>query len=138
VINISNYTGKDNTSWRAGPTQPSGTRIPAGAFRAAAPRPGSLGGALATAGLVLLSWLVSLLRSPGDRLFAMNDTEAYWRDWQIVRIYGGLGRRYRDPRFDALAECPRCRGTGRGAAVTTAGPCLPCAGTGRIARGEVS
>ena len=64
----------------------------------------------------------------------MNDTEAYWRDWQIIKTHGGLGRRYRDPQFDTLAECLKCHGAG----VTAARPCPPCAGTGRITRGEVS
>ena len=41
-------------------------------------------------------------RRLGDRLFAMNDTEAYWRGWQITRTHGGAVRRYRDPRFDTI------------------------------------
>jgi DnaJ-class molecular chaperone len=69
----------------------------------------------------------------------MNDTEAYWRGWQITRTRGGLARSYRDPRFDTLAECARCRGTGvNGAGVNTDLPCAPCLGTGRITLGEVS
>src|SRR4051794_22527991 len=51
------------------------------------------------AGRVLLSWLAALPRRLGDRLFAMNDAEAYWRSWQITRTHGGPGRRYRDARF---------------------------------------
>ncbi len=83
---------------------------------------------------VLLSWLAAIPRRLGDRLFAMNDNEAYWRGWQIIRIHGGLGRRYRDPRFDTLAECAKCQGAG---AIAKA-PCLPCLGTGRITLDEVS
>jgi hypothetical protein len=88
----------------------------------------------AIAGQVLLGWLAVIPRRLGDRLFAMNDAEAYWRSWQITRTHGGLGRRYRDPQFGTLAECPKCRGAG----VTVNLPCLPCLGTGRVTRGEVS
>ena len=92
------------------------------------------GHVLAVIGPVLLSWLVALPRRLGDRLFAMNDAEADWRDWQITRTHGGLGRRYRDPWFGTLAECPKCHGPG----VTADLPCPPCLGTGRIIFGEVS
>ena len=54
-------------------------------------------------------------------LFTVNDTEAAWRGWQITKAHGGLGRGYRDPRFDKLAECRMCRGTGRSAGRGTAG-----------------
>jgi hypothetical protein len=37
-------------------------------------------------------------------MFRTNDTEAYWRGWQIIRVHGGLGRVYRDPRFDTLSR----------------------------------
>lgn len=30
------------------------------------------------------------------------DEEAHWRGWQITQLWGGLGRVYRDPRFDTL------------------------------------
>ena len=89
---------------------------------------------LAIVGRVLLSWLVAIPRRLGDPLFVTNDAEAYWRDWQITRTHGGLARRYRDPRFDTLAECPKCHGAG----VTADLPCPPCLGTGRITLGEVS
>ena len=80
----------------------------------------------------MLSWLAALPGRLGDRLFAANDTEAYWSDWQITKTHGGLGRSYRDPRFDLLAECPKCRGAGGSAKL----PCPPCLGTGRITLGE--
>ena len=120
-------------------------RGPAGAAQAAASsdtwtlraRAGrALAGAgriLAVVGRVLLSWLAAIPRRLGDRLFVMNDTEAYWRDWQITKTHGGLGRSYRDPRFDTLAECPKCHGAG----VTADLPCPPCLGTGRVTLGEV-
>ncbi|MGD0705875.1 MAG: hypothetical protein ABSA02_39085 [Trebonia sp.] len=50
----------------------------------------------------LAGWLASLPHRAGARLFAMNDTEAGWRGWKVTELYGGLGRSYRDPRFDLL------------------------------------
>jgi hypothetical protein len=76
----------------------------------------------------ILDWLADRPRRWGDRWFAMNDAEAQWQGWQMTRTHGGLGRRYRDPRFAALAECAQCRGAGLRADV----PCAPCLGTGRI------
>jgi hypothetical protein len=81
----------------------------------------------------LVSWLAARPGRLGDQLFTVNDTEAYWHDWQIIKTHGGLGRRYRDPRFDLLAQCQKCRGAGRTANL----PCPPCLGTGRITREEV-
>jgi hypothetical protein len=147
VINISNFTSKDNPPGRLAapvrltqPAQPTRPRAPArDATELASPaRFGRIlvitGHVLVITGRVVLSWLAAVPRRLGDRLFAMNDAEAYWRDWQITRTQGGLGRSYRDPRFDTLAECPKCRGAG----VTAAQSCLPCLGTGRITRGQVS
>jgi hypothetical protein len=135
VINISNYFSKDNTLWL--PVQPGRAAAGTGApTRTAAngQSPGRRAHILATIGPVLLSWLIALPRRLGDRLFAMNDAEAYWRDWQITRTHSGLGRRYRDPRFGTLAECPKCHGAG----VTADLSCPHCLGTGRITLGEVS
>ena len=83
---------------------------------------------------VALDWLTYFLRRLGDRWFAMNDTEAYWWGWQISKMLGGLGRRYRDIRFETLAPCSRCAGAG----VWADAPCRPCLGTGRMPFGEVS
>lgn len=83
---------------------------------------------------VLLSWLAAIPRRLGEKLFATNDIEACWRGWQIIKRHGGLGRRYRDPRFDTLAACGRCRGAG----VSADQPCGPCQGSRRLTRGEVS
>ena len=139
MINISNSTSKDNTPWlvmepvrtataTGAPTRTAtGRRWPGG-------RAGAVGRGLAVIGAVLLSWLAAVPRRLGDRLFAMNDTEAFWRGWQITKTQAGLGRRYRDPQFDTLAECPKCRGAG----VTADLLCPPCLGTGRISHGEVS
>jgi hypothetical protein len=87
------------------------------------------------AGLLLLGAerLAALPRRIGDRLFAMNDAEAGWRGWQAINAYGGLGRRYRDPRFDLLRECPQCAGSGAKADQ----PCPACLGAGRLADAEL-
>jgi hypothetical protein len=100
------------------PAQPTRPRAPArDATEHASPvryaRVLAIGRVVLAVGKVVLSWLAAIPRRLGDRLFAMNDTEAYWRDWQITKTPGGLGRRYRDPRFDTLAECPRCLGARR-------------------------
>jgi hypothetical protein len=47
-------------------------------------------------------WLSGLTRHAGTRLFAKADAEAGWRRWRTTELRGGLARRYRDPRFDAL------------------------------------
>jgi hypothetical protein len=60
-------------------------------------------------GGIALSWLIGLPRRAGARLFAMNDQEAGWHGWQITETWGGLGRQYRDPRFDALRLDPTLR-----------------------------
>jgi len=144
VINASNLTSKNKPPWLLaelpGPARMSQPRAPAGApradtwtfrvrFRRALARAAR---AVAIGGQVLLGWLAAIPSRLGDRLLAMNDAEAYWRDWQIIRTHGGLGRRYRDPQFGTLAECPKCRGAG----VTADLPCLPCLGTGRVTLGR--
>jgi hypothetical protein len=118
VINISNFTSKNNPPWvlaePARPVRPPGPEAPDQAAAAAA-QAGSgspcarFGAILLIVGQVLLSWLAAIPRRLGDHLFFMNDAEAYWRGWQITKTHGGLGRRYRDLRFDTLAECPKCR-----------------------------
>ena len=60
--------------------------------------------------------LTSFPRRISDRLFAINDAEAGWRRWQVTEALGGLGRQYRDARWDALAADPalRCDDLGGG------------------------
>lgn len=154
MINISNPTSKDNSTWLpwapAGPDQPTGTsgladlggaasgrraagRRAAGRQGAGRQDAGRRGAGLSAVGAalrIMLSWLAAFPARLGDRLFAANDTEAYWHDWQVTKTHGGLGRSYRDPRFGLLAECPKCRGAGGTAKL----PCPPCHGTGRITR----
>lgn len=147
MFNITNVTCQDNPpGQRREPDQgPAGRERPA--RLGATPRTdrvsrlsrGRIRNAAELAVAVLASWLAYIPRRLGDHLFAMNDTEAYWRGWQITGVHGGLGRRYRDPRFDTFSECPDCQG--RGALAGTGRPdalCAPCLGTGRISTGEVS
>ncbi len=136
MINTSNYAPKDNP--HRPPTRVSRPRPPTVALvrdrrdgRSAGTR---IRDPLALAVGVALDWLAYFLRRRGDRWFAVNDTEAYWWGWQIAKTYGGLGRRYRDIRFDTLAACERCAGAG----VWADAPCGPCLGTGRLTLGEVS
>jgi hypothetical protein len=59
----------------------------------------------------------------GDLIFASSDEEASWRGWDIQARQAGLGRRYRDRRFDTLVPCLRCPGTG---AEAGGAACLGC------------
>ena len=136
MINISTDAGKRQSRWPQAedrePRPPAAAR-PAG--RASGRSPGvRIRAALAIVGTIVGDWLATVTRRVGYRLFAMNDDEACWRGWQIIQLYGGLGRRYRDPRFDTLAECARCRGAG----VNGDAPCVRCLGTGRVTVGGVS
>jgi hypothetical protein len=144
VINITNFTCQDKPPWPpAGPTrepakQPAMEPAAASARRPAEPGRrirGRVADITGLAAAVLLSWLAYIPRRLGDRLFSWNDTEAYWRGWQITKVHGGLGRRYRDPQFGTLTACPQCQG---GGISTKDAPCVPCLGTGRISTEEVS
>ena len=81
--------------------------------------------------LLLVGWVVRCLRAAAERVFAANDAEARWWGWEITRRWAGLARTYRDPRFDALVSCPRCRGSGE---YEEKRGCRRCAGTGRLTR----
>jgi hypothetical protein len=61
-----------------------------------------LGAAFRSSGSSLAGWLASLPHRIGARLFAVNDTEAGWRGWEITELRCGLSRSYHDPRFDLL------------------------------------
>ena len=74
-------------------------------------------------------WLAGHMRRMGNRLFAVHDAQARQHVSQITLRRGGLGRSYRDPRFDLLVTCPDCHGTGIDA---DDGPCDGCPGTGRL------
>jgi hypothetical protein len=97
-------------------------------YRAAGAALGGLAGVRDRPGRTV-EWLAGIIRRAGDLIFMANDEEAYWRGWTIERRQAGLGRRYRNPRFDTLATCPHCRGLGVTAAESL---CVKCTGTGRI------
>ena len=96
----------------------------------------------------LVRWLRKQVETAGQRLFARDDLKAVHHGWQITTRCGGLGRQYRDPRFDTVRSCPRCAGNGTvGSGVTGSGitgrgttgrgtargaPCSECGATGRI------
>jgi hypothetical protein len=126
VINIINFTSKDNPPW------PGEVR---GGLGGSSPRGNTAWGRIWTALAAAVAGCVGgYSRRWGDRWYLPNDEEACWRGWQMTRTHGGLGRRYRDLTFDSLAECSRCQGAGARADVRCAG----CQGTGRISLGEVS
>lgn len=64
----------------------------------------------------------------GDRLHAAEDARARRRGWQITRTSRGLGREYRDPRWNLLAACGPCGGEG----VSGVHQCTTCQGRGTV------
>jgi hypothetical protein len=68
----------------------------------AQPSPHGARDVIATRARALASWLAAVRLRLGDHVFAMNDSEASWRHWQVTKVRGGLGRHYRDPLFDSL------------------------------------
>ena len=69
-----------------------------------------------------------LRRRLADDRFLAEDLRAHARGWTVEPVNHGTGRRYRDPRFDVLHECPRCRGAG----FLGIDPCATCAGRGVV------
>jgi len=64
-------------------------------------------------------WVIPIIRLNltriGQCLFASADALAQRHEWQVTPVHHGLGRRYRDPRFDcfrAPARSPARDGTG--------------------------
>jgi hypothetical protein len=110
VISIINCTSKDNPHLL--PVQVPQPRPPAVALVRDRSDGGPAGTRVRDRLGVALDWLAYFLRRRGDRWFAVNDTEAHWWGWQIAKTYGGLGRWYRDIRFDTLAACKRCASAG--------------------------
>lgn len=77
-----------------------------------------------------LTWVRAAIGALAQALFAASDAAARHHGWEVTSTRYGLGRVYRDPRFDTLASCPACRGDG----VDADGiECPPCRGTGRVA-----
>jgi hypothetical protein len=79
-------------------------------------------------------WITNLLTRLGDRIFATSDAAALAHGWHIRRTRRGLGRSYRDPRFELLGQCSDCAGSGY-LAVAARG-CCSCGGTGRVRLGR--
>jgi hypothetical protein len=116
MLNVTNPVGKDksrwpkdNIRWPKGNTTET-TPVPdlylAAATWGRCDRPATAADTLCNAATLAAAWLIGLPRRAGRRLFAMNDAEAGWQRWWVTETLGGLGRQYRDARFDA-------RGTGR-------------------------
>jgi hypothetical protein len=114
VINGTSMLGKHNPRWPisnvwetikvpdVGPPRPRGLGLLEPAI-VESPAAG-IAQALRNATAAVIAWLASLPRQAGNRLFAMNDTEAGWRGWDTTVLAAGLARQYRDPRFDALRD----------------------------------
>lgn len=96
MINSTNVLGEHNPRWPIGDA-PETIRIPD--LRVTGPA--NAGDALRRAVAIVAAWLTGLPRRVGRRLFYMNDLEARWRNWQVIETSGGLGRQYRDRRFDS-------------------------------------
>jgi hypothetical protein len=122
VFNIGNFTCEDNPAQGAATAAITSLRRPRGQDTWTRPRRAA-------------EAVRRLKIAAGDCLFAMNDLEAAWRGWQVIREPGGFGRRYRDPMFDMFAACASCLGSGTDTGLTCMA-CLACDGSGRA--GEVS
>lgn len=99
MINGTNLLGKHNPRWPNGNATETARLLAVTQLSLTAPRRSN---GLGFPKLTLPTWLSRLTHQAGARLFAPNDAEAGWRDWQITELCGGLARTYRDPRFDAL------------------------------------
>jgi hypothetical protein len=78
---------------------------------------------LVTAVKRLARWVSGCLAQAGDILFASTDAEASWHAWEMKRRDAGLGRSYRDRRFDTLVSCSRCDDVSTTADRSVCGPC---------------
>jgi hypothetical protein len=76
-----------------------------------------------------LRWMRSALAALARRLLADSDTTARQFDWEVTTTRWGLGRGYRDRRFDGLAACGTCAGRG---SLSQGNRCGGCGGTGRV------
>jgi hypothetical protein len=98
MINTTNVLGKHNPRWSIS-NVPETLRVPDLRVSGAA----NVSDAIRRAGAVAAAWLTGLPRRVGRRLFYMNDLEARWRNWEVIELSGGLGRQYRDRRFDLIS-----------------------------------
>ncbi len=116
----SNLLRNDNPGWPISNATETG-KVPNGGLRArqapgasawASSRlslTGGIGHAARNACLIATAWLIGLPRRAGRKLHAVNDAEARWHGWQVTETLAGLGRQYRDLRWDALRYDPAIR-----------------------------
>jgi len=119
LFNVTNPAGKDKSRWpKDNPGRPKGNALETidgpGLYLTATTwgrcdRPASFADTVCAACTLATAWLVGLPRQAGRRLFAINDVEAGWRGWLVTETLGGLGRQYRDARFEALRTDPTLR-----------------------------
>jgi hypothetical protein len=98
VINSTNVLGKHNPQWPIS-NAPETIKVPD--LRVTGVQ--NAGDAIRWAVAIVVAWLTGLPRRVGRRLFYMNDLEARWRNWEVIETSGGLGRQYRDRRFDLIS-----------------------------------
>jgi hypothetical protein len=98
MINTTNVLGKHNPRWPIS-NVPETLRVPDLRVSGAA----NVRYAIRRAVAIVAAGLTGLPRRVGRRLFYMNDLEARWRNWEVIETSGGLGRQYRDRRFDLIS-----------------------------------
>lgn len=98
MINSTNVLGKHNPRWPV-VNAPETIKVPD--LRVTGMP--NAGDAIRRAVAIVAAWLTGLPRRAGRCLFYMNDLEARWRSWEVTETSGGLGRQYRDRRFDLIS-----------------------------------
>lgn len=78
----------------------------------------------------------NFLRWLEKRLFHTDDDKAKARGWEVRAMRSGLGRVYRDPRWNSVFDCLACQGSGT--AVDDSDGCAECRGTGVVRLGGLS
>jgi hypothetical protein len=126
MLNVTNPIGKDKSRWPKDNIRwPKGNTAETSAVAdlhlaattwGRCDRPASVADTLCDASTFAAAWLIGLPRRAGRRLFAMKDAEAGWQRWQVTETLGGLGRGYRDARWEALAADSTLRRDGHGEA----------------------
>jgi hypothetical protein len=119
MLNVTNPVGKDKSRWpKDNLRRPKGNTAEtirvtdlylATTTCGRCDRLASIADTVGNACTLATAWLIGLPRRAGRLLFAMNDAEAGWHAWLVAETRGGLGRRYRDARFAALAADPTLR-----------------------------
>lgn len=119
MLNVTNPVGKDKSRWpKDNSRQPKGNTAETTAVQplylttttwGRCDGPGSFADTVCAACTLAAAWLIGLPRRAGRRLLAINDAEAGWHGWLVTETLGGLGRRYRDARFEALKTDPTLR-----------------------------